>query len=66
MFAPDSNRAEITIDITDDNIVEATESLFADLAPIGNKVILGSPQRTTVLIEDNDSKSTSKFPKINM
>ena len=61
MFAPDSNKADITIDITDDNIVEATESFFADLALIGDKVILGLPQRTTVLIQDNDSKSQNCF-----
>ena len=56
VFSPGSNRADITVNITDDNVVEATESFFADLTPTGDKVILGSPQRTTVLIGDNDSK----------
>jgi hypothetical protein len=56
VFSPGSNRADITIDIIDDDIVEARESFFADLVGIGSKVTLGSPSRTTVLIEDDDSK----------
>jgi hypothetical protein len=60
-FSPGSNRADITINIIDDDIIEATETFFADLAGIGSKVILGSPQRTTVFIQDNDSKSVSIF-----
>jgi hypothetical protein len=60
-FSPGSNRADITINIIDDDIVEETETFFADLAGIGSKVILGSPQRTTVFIQDNDSKSVSIF-----
>ncbi|CAB3981091.1 tandem-95 repeat, partial [Paramuricea clavata] len=54
-FSPGSNRADITINIIDDDIVEATETFFADLAGIGPKVILGSPRRTTVFIQDNDN-----------
>ncbi|CAB3983870.1 gliding motility-associated C-terminal domain-containing, partial [Paramuricea clavata] len=59
-FSPRSNRANITINIIDDDIVEATETFFADLAGIGSKVILGSPQRTTVFIQDNDN-SLARF-----
>ena len=57
MFPPNSNRAEITIDIVDDDIVEATESFLLGLSAIGSKVILGSPNSATVSINDDDSKS---------
>ena len=57
VFSPNSNREEITIDIVDDDIVEAQESFLLDLSGIGSKVILGSPSRATVLINDDDGKS---------
>ena len=57
VFPPNSNRAEITIDIVDDDIVETTESFLLGLSAIGSKVILGSPNSATVSINDDDSKS---------
>ena len=49
-------RQEITVLIVNDEIVESMETFLVQLSPVGNKVVLGSPDKTRVYIEDNDGK----------
>ena len=49
-------RQEVTVLIVNDQVVESTETFLVQLSPVGNKVVLGSPDKTRVYIEDNDGK----------
>ena len=49
-------RQEVTVVIVIDQIVESTETFLVQLSPVGNKVVLGSPDKTRVYIEDDDGK----------
>ena len=49
-------RQEVTVLIVNDQVVESTETFLVQLSPVGNKVVLGSPDKTRVYIEDDDGK----------
>ena len=56
-FSPGNTKQTLDISISDDQFVENTESLLLYLSTGGSsKVILGTPNATVVLIQDNDGR----------
>ena len=55
-FSPSNRREEVSIPITDDDIVESVERFLGQLTLVTTGVMVQlSPQETEILIIDNDS-----------
>ncbi len=60
-FAPGETSKTATVELTgDDNRIEGSKKFFVELSfPLGGK--LGSPQKATIVIVDDDGKGLSVF-----